>query len=46
VRAVLEPGPRHLEIGGEAETVLVPLVKELIDIDRARGVVIVKEGLL
>ncbi len=48
VRGVLmNPAHDILEIGGEGrETVLVPLVKELVEVDRERGVVIVKEGLL
>ena len=48
VRGVLmNPAHDILEIGGEGhETVLVPLVEELVDIDRVRGVVIVVEGLL
>jgi len=48
VRAVLlNPAHDILEIGGEGhETVLVPLVKELVDVDRERGLVTVREGLL
>ena len=48
VRAVLmNPAHDILEIGGEGRaTVLVPLVRELVDVDREAGVVIVREGLL
>jgi 16S rRNA processing protein RimM len=48
VREVLmNPAHDILEIGGEGRvTVLVPLVKELVEVDRERRVVIVREGLL
>jgi ribosomal 30S subunit maturation factor RimM len=48
VREVLmNPAHDILEIGGEGHaTVLVPLVEELVEIDREHGVVLVREGLL
>lgn len=48
VRDVLmNPAHEILEIGGEGhDNVLVPLVEELVEIDRERGLVIVREGLL